>query len=178
MSLLFVTGGVRSGKSRFGEDLALASSRVLYVATGIAGDQEMERRILLHKERRPSHWHTLESSRSLLQSVSSYRDFDAVLIDCISTWISNRLLEIPQERCGESETSQEIRRELEQWLAEIKPLKQKVIIISNEVGLGGVAMSKLGRWFQDLLGEANQLVAEAADEVYAVISGIPVRIKG
>lgn len=178
MSLLFVTGGVRSGKSRYGEELASAYSRVLYVATGIAGDQEMERRIQQHKERRPSHWHTLETSHSLLESVPSYGDYDAILIDCISTWISNRLIEIPQERCRDSQTSQEIRQELAQWIAEVKAMNQTVIVISNEVGLGGVAMSKLGRWFQDLLGEVNQLVAGAADEAYAVISGIPVRIKG
>jgi adenosylcobinamide kinase/adenosylcobinamide-phosphate guanylyltransferase len=178
VSLLLVTGGIRSGKSRFGEELALKHERVLYVATGIGGDKEMARRIHLHKERRPAHWQTLETPHSLLEAVPAFAGFDAVLIDCLSGWIGNRLVRIPEELCGSAEESGRLKAELAQWLAAIKPLNQTIIVISDEVGLGGVAMSKLGRWFQDLLGEANQQVAQAADEVYAVISGIPVRIKG
>lgn len=166
MTLILISGGVRSGKSQFAEDLAnQKGAKILYQATGIACDQEMEERIEKHQKRRPEDWGLLESSYDL---VADYLDYDVVLVDCLSTWVSNRLIQ-------EEEVT--LLSELEEWLKGLESGQQTVIVVTSEVGLGGVAMSSLGRKFQDLLGEANQRVARQAQEVYAVISGIPWRIK-
>lgn len=179
MSLILVTGGVRSGKSQFAEKLARdQGDRILYVATGIPCDQEMKQRVELHQERRPSGWGLVESPYHLDAVLPKAHEYDAVLLDCLSSWISNRLIEVPEERIRDLQTARQIREDLLHWLASVRRLPIPVIVVTGEVGLGGVAMSRLGRWFQDVLGESNQLVAGEADEVYAVISGIPWRIKG
>lgn len=168
MRLILVTGGIRSGKSGFAEELASEKgARVLYQATGLACDQEMETRIERHQKRRPKEWGLLESALDL--SIEAYNDYDVVLLDCLSAWISNHLLQ-EKERA-------EVLSILGTWLENLKGLPQTVIVVTSEVGLGGVAMSSLGRAFQDLLGESNQLVAHYADEVHAVMSGIPWRLK-
>lgn len=177
MSLIYITGGVRSGKSGFGERLANEATSVLYIATGMAFDDEMKKRVKLHQERRPARWRTLETPDSLLAGVPYYAGYDTVLIDCLSSWISNQLMKVEEAAIRDQRVEELTRSELTAWLNQVKALPQTIIVISNEVGLGGVAMSRLGRWFQDVLGEANQLVAAAADEAYAVFSGIPVRLK-
>lgn len=178
MSLILLTGGVRSGKSGIGEQRAAEADRVLYIATGMNIDDEMDKRIQLHQQRRLSHWRTLESPESLVSTLPHYEEGETVLVDSLTTWVSNRLVLIPEERIRDQAVTGEILAELDQWIAEVKKRRQRVIVITDEVGYGGIAMSRLGRWFQDVLGEANQRVAAAADEVVAVFSGIPVRIKG
>ncbi|MGE5703251.1 MAG: bifunctional adenosylcobinamide kinase/adenosylcobinamide-phosphate guanylyltransferase [Clostridia bacterium] len=178
MSLIVITGGVRSGKSRIGEQQAASSPQVLYIATGQASDEEMANRIKLHQDRREAHWRTLEEPDSLLATVAHFRPDETVLVDSLTTWVSNQLIRVPEEQIRDQAVTQQIMQELDQWLQEIARKQQRVIVITDEVGLGGIAMSRLGRWFQDVLGEANQRLAAAADEVYAVFSGIAVRIKG
>lgn len=179
MSLILVTGGVRSGKSRFAEKLAHdQGERILYVATGIPFDEEMKQRVALHQVRRPSQWGLAESPYRLDTMLAQAEKYDAILLDCLSNWISNRLIEVPEERIRDSQVAQQIGDDLRAWLASVRDLPVPVIVVTNEVGLGGVAMSRLGRWFQDMLGESNQLVANQADQVYAVMSGISWRIKG
>ncbi|WP_027416954.1 bifunctional adenosylcobinamide kinase/adenosylcobinamide-phosphate guanylyltransferase [Aneurinibacillus terranovensis] len=178
MSLILVTGGVRSGKSAFAERIARETSdSVLYVATGVCTDSEMEQRIEYHQKRRPVSWGLLESSDSL-GSAEVYDGFDVILIDCLSTWISNALLTVPEDSIRDSGVTKRILNDTADWISLIQTFAGTVILVSTEAGLGGVAMSRLGRWFQDVLGEANQQIARAADEVYAVISGIPWQIKG
>ncbi|WP_134704043.1 bifunctional adenosylcobinamide kinase/adenosylcobinamide-phosphate guanylyltransferase [Ammoniphilus sp. YIM 78166] len=179
MSLILITGGVRSGKSRFAEQWAheLGGS-ILYVATGKVYDQEMEQRIQLHQERRPADWGLAECPHHLDLVFQSTEGYEGILIDCLSTWISNRLMEVPEERMRDEQVHLTLREDLQRWVAAAKDLEIPVIVVTSEVGLGGVAMSRLGRWFQDILGECNQWVAKEADEVYAVLSGIPWRIKG
>lgn len=173
MTLILVTGGVRSGKSGFAEEIAnKRGGKVLYQATGISCDQEMEKRIERHLQRRPKEWGLLESPLDL--SIDAYCDYEVILVDCLSSWISNHLVQVdhkaePQEA--------KILSLLRVWLDDLSDLHQTVIVVTSEVGLGGVAMSSLGRAFQDFLGEANQMVALHADEVYAVMSGIPWRLK-
>lgn len=178
MSLLFITGGVRSGKSRIGEERAAEADKVLYVATGMVSDEEMNQRINLHRERRLPHWRTLEAPDSLIGTVDHFENGETVLLDSLTTWVSNRLVMIPEEQLRDEAVTKAMMQELDNWLAAVRERKQRVIVITDEAGLGGIAMSRLGRWFQDVLGEANQRVAAAADEVIAVFSGIPVRIKG
>jgi adenosylcobinamide kinase/adenosylcobinamide-phosphate guanylyltransferase len=197
MKLLFVTGGVRSGKSRFAEQLSEQLARklagqgsaakgsdedgsVLYVATARALDEEMERRIWLHQQRRPVDWGLLESPDQLPSATGTLDKFSAVLIDSLTSWISNRLLELPEQQQADLSEAQRILQELMDWAGEIREASGEgaVILVSDEVGLGGVAMSPLGRRFQDLLGEANQRIAEQADEMYVLFSGIPLKVKG
>jgi adenosylcobinamide kinase / adenosylcobinamide-phosphate guanylyltransferase len=173
MTLILVTGGVRSGKSGFAEELAKKKGgKVLYQATGISCDQEMENRIERHRKRRPKEWGLLESTLDL--SIVAYSEYDVILVDCLSTWVSNHLVQA-EEKAGHWEAG--FLSVLRKWLDSLSLLDQTVIVVTSEVGLGGVAMSSLGRAFQDFLGEANQMVAMQSDEVYAVMSGIPWRLK-
>lgn len=179
MKLILVTGGVRSGKSRFAEELAAsAGEQVLYVATGQAWDEETSRRIERHRERRPAHWGLQEVADSLSEVLPPEGGYQAVLLDCLSGWISGRLMRLSEERLGDDAESRQLFRELEQLLERGHLYSGAVVIVTNEVGLGGVALTPLGRRFADMLGEANQLVASRADEVYAVWAGLPWRLKG
>jgi adenosylcobinamide kinase / adenosylcobinamide-phosphate guanylyltransferase len=179
MNIIFVTGGVRSGKSLFAEQLAKErGTSVLYVATGVNTDPEMGERIKLHQARRPADWELLEATEELGDLVPSYFSFEVVLIDCLSTWLTNQLVLVPEEKWQDAEENERILARVDDWLAKVKVYRGTVIVVSSETGLGGVAMSKLGRWFGDLLGSINQRIAAAANEAYVVLSGIPWRIKG
>ncbi|MDH4618993.1 bifunctional adenosylcobinamide kinase/adenosylcobinamide-phosphate guanylyltransferase [Brevibacillus sp. AY1] len=179
MSLILVTGGVRSGKSGFAEELASETGkRVLYVATGEAKDEEMRNRIELHQARRPAEWGCVEIPQYLSHSIQAAKEYEVVLLDCLSTWVSNWLMAVPEEKWRNDAITQEIYQEAKAWLDGLAAAPQTVIAVTSEVGLGGVAMNKLGRWFADVLGDVNQMTARRADTVYAVFSGIPWRIKG
>jgi len=181
VSLILVTGGVRSGKSRFAEELAERTSEsVIYVATGEAWDAEMSARIERHQARRPASWGCVEAGGRLSESVVACAGYEVVLVDCLSTWVSSRLISVPETEWRSQAITQEVLREAEAWLAAIVTSsdRQTVIAVTSEVGLGGVAMNRLGRWFADVLGDVNQLAARQAGTVYAVLAGIPWRIKG
>ncbi len=180
MGLIFITGGIRSGKSAFAEKLASqkGGNSVVYIATGLNTDSEMEQRIQLHQVRRPASWGLIEESYHLVGAITFGQTYEVALFDCLSTWISNRLLSVPEERWGDPSSVKPLFDDLRQWLEEVSKSEFTVIVVSSEAGLGGVAISRLGRWYADVLGEANQQVAQQADEVYAVLSGIPWRLKG
>lgn len=179
MSLILVTGGVRSGKSGFAEELASETGkRVLYVATGEAKDEEMRSRIALHRSRRPADWGCVEIPLRLSESIQAAREYEVILIDCLSTWVSNRLMAVPEQDWRSEAITREVYEEATAWLGGVSASSHTVIAVTSEVGLGGVAMSRLGRWFADVLGDVNQMTARRADTVYAVLSGIPWRIKG
>lgn len=174
-----VTGGVRSGKSAYAEDLiARTGERILYVATGWAGDEEMAKRIRLHRERRPPSWTTVEEPLHLARAVAKPGQWDGILIDCLSTWVTNRLMKTsydlqPDER---EDFIDSLVKEMENLLATLSD--HDAVLVTSETGWGGVAMNPLGRLFQDVLGAVNQSVAHVADEVWMVVSGIPWRVKG
>ncbi|MED4753365.1 bifunctional adenosylcobinamide kinase/adenosylcobinamide-phosphate guanylyltransferase [Brevibacillus choshinensis] len=186
MSLILVTGGVRSGKSRFAEELAeKTSDSVIYVATGEAWDEEMTARIEHHQARRPASWGCVQvggllSGGRLSDSLTACASHEVVLVDCLSTWVSNRLMSVPEQEWRSEAITRDVLRDAQEWLSAIADAGhgQTVIAVTSEVGLGGVAMNRLGRWFADVLGDVNQLTAKQADTVYAVLSGIPWRIKG
>lgn len=178
MALTYVTGGVRSGKSEYAEKLAAASNQpVLYVAFGVKTDAEMQNRIEKHQQRRPHTWGIVEEPYELVSSCDQYRDYQVIMVDCFSTWLTNRVIQIPEDELRQEKYRIEIKAEVKAWLTQIQEMSQQVIVVSSEVGLGGVAMSPLGRLFHDLLGECNQMIAQAADEAYAVLSGLPLRLK-
>ena len=166
-------GGARSGKSAFAEELALTleGNRVLYVATAIVseGDDELSRRVRAHQERRPADWGLLELSGGGLEKIlDAAHQYDAVLFDSLTLWVSARMY-----GWDDGSTVEEIER----FLGEASVLPGPLILVSDEVGLGLVPESAEGRRFRDLLGSVNQRVAAVADEVHLCVAGIPLRIK-
>lgn len=174
-----VTGGVRSGKSRFAEELAEGiGKRILYVATGVVTDEEMERRVRRHRERRPREWGLAEEPLHLVRALTGPQEMDAILVDCLSTWVANRLMQLPEEDWEQRRYSfeREMEEEMERMLDVLTG--REAVLVTSETGLGGVAMSPLGRLFQDTLGGINQQVAQRAGEVWMVVSGVPWKVKG
>lgn len=183
--LILVTGGARSGKSTFAENLAKElGDNVLYVATAQQTDDEMKQRIEKHRERRPASWETFEGYKNL--DVSLYNiieDKSAVLLDCITIMVTNLMLQetfewdrLTREKVEEIEY--DIQHQIERLISLSKMTKVPFILVTNEVGLGVVPPSVMGRDFRDIAGRINQLLAKAADEVYFCVSGIPMKIKG
>lgn len=177
MTITYITGGIRSGKSEYAERLANEKTNVLYVGFGVITDDEMQERIEAHQKRRPNHWGLLSNPTELPIIGSTNENNKAILVDCLSTWLANRCMSIPEAELKSKDHQETILLELQNWLEQIKQLTEHVIIVSSEVGLGGVALYRLGRFYQDVLGKMNQLTAEAADEAFAVMSGLPLRLK-
>lgn len=178
MSYTVVTGGVRSGKSQFAEELAAGYERVLYVATGKAWDGEMEQRIVLHQQRRPEHWGLLEVAEQLADplAVAEQSEWDCLLVDDLSTWVSQVLMSLPETEWRSAATREQLLQEAARLAEMLERSAGHAVVVTSETGLGGVAMSPLGRAFQDLLGEVNQIVAKRADQMYLVVSGRPLRL--
>jgi len=182
--LILILGGARSGKSTFAQGMAAKlGKKVLFVATGEPLDEEMISRIEEHKRRRPKNWRTLEIDTKVGQKLQGQiKDADVVLLDCLTLLVSNFLTkeaEAPSRRQAHSaEAEKQVMAEMEDLIDCINKHECNFIVVSNEVGLGLVPESKLGRIYRDLLGKANQLLAQHAGEVYFMVSGIPVKIKG
>jgi len=188
--LILVLGGARSGKSTFAEQLAaeIGGDQVLYVATAEAGDDEMRDRVKAHRMSRPSAWPTLEASLNLGRAIrESAGDMQAILVDCWTMLIANRLLAAsgpvgdpfgdPSADPFDADIEAEILEEGEGLAACARAIQAQVIVVSNEVGMGLVPPYELGRAYRDLLGRANQQLARHADEVYLLVAGISMRIK-
>jgi adenosylcobinamide kinase/adenosylcobinamide-phosphate guanylyltransferase len=168
--LTLLTGGARSGKSARALALAGCAPRVLFVATGEALDDEMAARIAAHKTERPAAWDTLEAPRALTTALAPHTDhYDLIIIDCLTLWVSNLLLAHPTPIDP---------------VAAVPPLldvyarsRASWIVVTNEVGLGLVPDTPLGRTYRDLLGAVNRQVAAAADVVEFMVAGLPLTIK-
>ncbi len=173
VSLVFITGGARSGKSHLAVQLAEKSGgKVAFIATACAGDEEMARRILLHRKSRPGEWTTIEEPIDAASAVGSVRGYDVVIVDCLTLLLSNLMF----ENDGMNEQS-DILSKIEEVAEAARSFEGTVMIVSNEVGMGIVPDNELARKFRDLAGRTNQIMAGAADEVYVCFSGIPVQIK-
>lgn len=174
--LILILGGARSGKSAFAERLARSCGpRVLYVATAQAGDAEMEERIANHQAARPETWTTVEEPLRLAQAVGEAKGFDAVLVDCLTLWVSNRMLAAQGEEPQAVEDA--LLAEVGRVLDAHRRGAATLILVSNEVGLGLVPPNPLGRAYRDLLGRVNQTFAEAANRVYMLVAGVAVDVK-
>jgi len=171
-----IVGGARSGKSRFAQELAEKTGKaVLFVATAEAGDEEMSRRI--EKHRKPAAWRTLEATDNLSGRISREISGEGVvIIDCI-TLLVNNITGGHINRGSEGLTEEKVTAEISELIECIDQTDARFIIVSNEVGLGLVPANKLGRFYRDILGRANQLLARRADEVYLMVCGLPVAIK-
>jgi adenosylcobinamide kinase/adenosylcobinamide-phosphate guanylyltransferase len=170
--IIFITGGARSGKSRFAEELARQFSEPkAYLATAQALDEEMAERIRRHRENRPGGWHTLEEPIKVTDCIEEGGDrFNLILLDCLTLWVSNLMM------AGWDEAK--ILEEGNRLLDACRQAKGSLILVGNEVGMGIVPENAQARLFRDLSGFIQQKVAREADEVYFMVSGLPVKIKG
>ena len=168
--LIFILGGAASGKSQAALDLAGEKVPRVFVATGQALDQEMSVRIERHKATRSSDWETAEVPTDLAKWFSENTHiYQVIVLDCLTLWLSN----LRGRRLDDFAIS-EATKDL---LRAIRTTKARVVIVSNELGLGLVPATKAVRAFRDLAGRVNQQVAAEADEVYLTISGTPLRLK-
>ncbi|MCS7242990.1 MAG: bifunctional adenosylcobinamide kinase/adenosylcobinamide-phosphate guanylyltransferase [Candidatus Caldatribacterium sp.] len=171
---VLILGGARSGKSRLA--LTMVGERgvpVVFCATGIATDPEMEERIRRHRSDRPSSFITVEVPYGFVPLLSFDLSGKAVLLDCVSFLVSNILL---QEK-DEKQAYEKVLGELTGLFSRQEREGFYLVLVSNEVGMGVVPEFPLGRAFRDLLGRVNQWLAERADRVYFVVAGIPWQLK-
>lgn len=171
-SIQFVIGGCRSGKSRHALELAesVGGAKRVYIATCVARDDEMKQRVERHKAERNASWQTVETPLQLPQAVSEFGGAGrVVLVDCLTLWISNLLLE--------TERIDRIERHAAALVEALNRAACPVILVSNEVGAGIVPENRLARLFRDAAGLVNQRVARHADRVVWMVAGIPVVIK-
>ena len=180
--LIYVTGGARSGKSHFAETLItdnFQEEQVIYLATAGVFDAEMQMRVAHHQERRPDHWRTIEAEKDLEPACRSILESSsALLLDCVTLLVSNTLLAEDQDDFDPWLIEQKVVQDLKNLLNSCKSKGQYVVIVSNEVGLGIVPEYKLGRIFRDIAGRVNQWLAQEADQVYLLVSGLPLKLKG
>lgn len=165
-----VLGGARSGKTGLSERVALhAGTRPAYIATAEALDAEMRDRVASHKSHRGSRFTTIEEPLELSKAIlRAGQTHDVILVDCLTLWITNLLLAGEDVALAVSE--------LCATLVEFRAAK--VVLVSNEVGQGIVPDNAMARTFRDLAGSAHQRVAEVCDDVYFVVAGLPMTLKG
>ena len=167
---VLVTGGARSGKSRFSEELAGSFERVAYIATAQALDPEMAERIREHRQRRKADWVTVEEP---LEVVACLREQagkrDVLLLDCVTLWLSNLL--------AQNLTGEEITGQVKSLAGFLQEPGCRVICVTNEVGAGIVPENAVAREFRDLAGTTNQRLAAACHSVYWMAAGLPLRLK-
>ncbi len=184
--ITLITGGARSGKSSFAEELIREKGEnILYVATAKPIDEEMKDRIKKHRERRPAHWDTLEQYcglRAVLPERSQH--YDGILLDCVTIMSTNIIFDQPmmmkEEISFEEMMAAEkvLIDEIHDFISCFPDLSCDLILVTNEVGLGLVPEYPLSRFYRDALGRVNQALGKAADEVYFVTCGVPMKIKG
>lgn len=191
--IVLVTGGARSGKSSFAESKLLQKEGVCYIATGLVmkEDPEWQERVKLHQERRPQSWDTLEQYQDLATWIAQDEHGD-YLVDCATMLTTNRLFDLVNEwypdkgylsdeqflsKVEQGRILEAMEAEWSQILSAMKKREATFWIVTNEVGLGIVPDTRLGRYFRDLQGRVNQLIAKEASEVYLVICGLAQQLK-
>lgn len=171
--LTFILGGARSGKSRFALELGnRKQGKKTFLATAQAFDEEMVSRIEKHKADRGEDWQSIETPiklRETLQSIECGKKADVVVIDCLTLWLNNLLMQTTD--------SEKIIAEIDDLIVVIQNLELNIIAVSNEVGQGIVPDNALSRQFRDLAGLLHQKWAAVSDEVYWMTAGIPMKIR-
>lgn len=166
--IILITGGQRSGKSTYAEQMALKlSANPVYLATAHIWDEEFRERVRIHQERRGPEWTNLEEERQLSRYQLAGK---VILIDCVTLWVTNFFFDFQSDV---ERTLHTVKHEFEAFTFQ----DATFIFVTNEIGAGGVSENDIQRKFTDLLGWTNQYIASKADEVYWMVSGIPVRIK-
>jgi adenosylcobinamide kinase/adenosylcobinamide-phosphate guanylyltransferase len=163
-----VLGGARSGKSRYAQSLISAQPPPwIYIATAEARDAEMAARIEKHRAQRGNGWQTIAEPHDLPAALSSAPPSAPVLVDCLTLWLSNRML-----------ANADLDREIDALEAALDVRPGPIVLVANEVGYGIVPDNSIGRRFRDLQGALNQRLAAGADRVVLVVAGLPLMLKG
>jgi adenosylcobinamide kinase/adenosylcobinamide-phosphate guanylyltransferase len=169
---IFVIGGCRSGKSKHALDLAqdMAGDEKLFIATCVPQDDEMHLRVANHQKERGQTWKTVEAPLHLPEAiVNNAYTGSVVLVDCLTLWINNLLMENEDTRYADDKIADLIHA--------VQTADGPVVLVSNEIGTGIVPDNKLARVYRDLVGSVNQAVARSVDSVVMVVAGIAVTIK-
>jgi adenosylcobinamide kinase/adenosylcobinamide-phosphate guanylyltransferase len=185
MKVVLVTGGARSGKSTFGENyISQLASRIAYIATAIPFDDEMKSRIQHHKNTRPAHWTTVEKYFEIDRVLPDIAvEHDGIILDCVTLMVSNLMLESPDIDWSSPDpalVNQIQTAAIEHAAAIVETLRAQGlngVLITNEIGMGIVPENPMARAFRDIAGRVNQALAALSDEVWLLVSGIPVKIK-
>ena len=169
-NLIYLTGGARSGKSSFALQCADTYDRKAFLATAEAFDEEMQRRILKHKEERGDGYYTIEEPLHIDRAISAMPgDIDVVIVDCLTVWAGNLMHAFDSDEV--------IMSYLERFMTVLKEPPCNVILVSNEVGMGIVPDNAMARKFRDITGIINQKTAAAATHAWLLCSGIPMKLK-
>lgn len=170
--VVYITGGARSGKSSFAQKRAEThAGNLLYVATAGIRDAEMAERVEKHRLARGERWQLLEEPLVLARKLPSAAEgCSAVLVDCLTLWLSNLV-----EEFGEEEEA--VFHEADRLLEALRRIDAVIYVVSNEVGSGIVPENRLARRFRDMAGELNRKFADAADEAWLTVSGLPLQLK-
>lgn len=165
-----ILGGARSGKSRYAEQLALATQKpVLYIATATASDEEMAARIFHHQQQRPVDWQLRECSLDLIDVLAKESQKNqTILVDCLTLWLNNQLFHFPKQNFSNL---------FDTLLTTIESSNADIIFVANEVGLGIIPLGEISRVFVDEAGRLNQRLAQVADRVFFVAAGLPLPLK-
>ena len=169
---IFVIGGCRSGKSNHALELAekMDANERIFIATCVPQDSEMRQRVAKHQQNRSQSWKTIEAPLHLPQAImDNARAEGVVLVDCLTLWINNLLME--------NESAPGVEDQISRLVQAVQSADGPVIMVSNEVGTGIVPENPLARVYRDLVGSVNQEVAKNADRVVCVVAGIPVTIR-
>lgn len=183
-NIILVTGGARSGKSNFAESLCKKqNNKTAYIATSIAFDDEMKFRVKKHQESRPKEWNTYEIYKDIHSIIEELNEnYDTVIMDCVTLMVNNLIftydIDIDKATAEELNKLEDyIRNQITKLLEAVKKTDLYFVIVSNEIGMGIVPENKLSRVYGDFVGRANQLIGKYSDEVYFVVSGIPMKVK-
>lgn len=185
-TITLVTGGARSGKSDYAETLTkeLAGDHAIYLATAAICDDEMAERVKLHQARRPAAWKTIERYQDFdsQEFADSIQGRKAMLLDCVGFLLNNLMYDRIRDREDYTHQDMEevealVERELQSLIHATKAAGVNLIVVTNEVGMGIVPADRMTRYYRDILGRANRLVAKEADAVYLLVAGIPLQIK-
>jgi adenosylcobinamide kinase / adenosylcobinamide-phosphate guanylyltransferase len=176
--ITLILGGARSGKSRFALGLsppAPSSTTHSFIATALAQDEEMKVRIQKHRQSRSLDWDTREEPYDLLGVLrkTAREDASLVVVDCLTLWLSNLLCGMG----GPALSTDSIEAKIDELQKEIPQLTGRILLVSNEVGLGLVPETSMGREFRDLQGRLNQSIAEVSNDIFFLVAGIAQKIK-
>ncbi|OPJ55790.1 bifunctional adenosylcobinamide kinase/adenosylcobinamide-phosphate guanylyltransferase [Alkalithermobacter paradoxus] len=182
--IIMITGGARSGKSSFAEKLCKEqNSKVAYIATSVPFDEGMKDRIEKHRKMRPNSWTTYEVYKDIYKYISDIStSHEVVLLDCITLLINNLMFDfdIDWDNCKADEVDsieEYIQNQITLLIDEIRKTNLQFVFVSNEIGMGVVPANRLSRIYTDIAGRINQRISSLSDEVYFVVSGIPIKIK-
>jgi len=182
---MLVTGGARSGKSTFAEEMAKKTGlSVGYIATAVVTDEDMRTRIERHKTQRPADWPTFEMYRGFeaLEQDARFNRCGLLLLDCLTILVTNQMMDsgLNFDICPVADVDRleaSVASEVDALLDLIEKHNKKLIVVTNEVGMGLVPAYRMGSLFRDIAGRLNARVARRADEVWCMISGLPLKLK-